>query len=202
MQINASQHELNINRTAFSQNFLRTGQFKHSSLAYTIDYIWESTEARQKAGHTADSTQHSLSPGWILDVFWQPTRIYMSFTPTVNVYCKRLEIMSKNNPGNKMHLREKALCLEPPLQFPKALFTMLDSFDCSDTHAWERSCRKEKKKKKSELEDRWLPWSPALIEKGETHPWVCSRVSWGFVIQVSWFKLLPRCLSCGSGKSS
>lgn len=49
MQMNINKHILNIDRAALSQNCPRREQFKHTPLVHTVDYIWESMEARQKA---------------------------------------------------------------------------------------------------------------------------------------------------------
>ena len=66
MKIGISKHILDINRAALSRKPL----CKHNCLASAIDYIWESTKARQRpypdAGHTEDSTQHILPPDWVL----------------------------------------------------------------------------------------------------------------------------------------
>lgn len=37
----------NINGAALSQDFLRARQWKHNGWTHTIDYVWESREAKQ-----------------------------------------------------------------------------------------------------------------------------------------------------------
>lgn len=56
----------------------------------------------------------------------------MSYELNVNVRHRRLEITSKNNPGNEMHLRGKGpppFCLKPLSQSPKVSFTMSHCFN-------------------------------------------------------------------------
>ena len=106
----ASKHILSINRAALSQNFLKTEQFKHNCLPRTIDYIWESMKARQKAisRFRAHCRQHSAHPFTRLGstaMFWHPTKINTFHRLNANVCHRRPEIIPKNNSGNKMHLR-------------------------------------------------------------------------------------------------
>lgn len=94
MGTSVSKHVININRTAFPQNFLSTDQFKRDCLAHTRDHIWEST--RQRPYSDLGNTDK---------IGWHPTRVNMSYKLNVNVKHRRRKITSKNKPGNKRHLR-------------------------------------------------------------------------------------------------
>lgn len=62
MQTNVNKHIVNTTREVHSQNLLRTDQLKHSCLAHTIDYIWQSVKVWQKA----ISILRVHRPDWVL----------------------------------------------------------------------------------------------------------------------------------------
>lgn len=81
-------------------------------------------------GHT--QTQGTPIRWGSIAMFGYPTRINKSYVLDINVCCRRCTITSKNNPGNKMHLRQRPPCLffpESLSQFPKAVCTMRHSFE-------------------------------------------------------------------------
>lgn len=67
---------------------------------------------------------------------WHPAKMSMSCELNEVVCLNRHRIASKNNPGNRMHLRSTRL--EPLSQSPEALLPICHSFDCSD-RGWLKS---------------------------------------------------------------
>jgi len=92
-----NKHILIINRAPFSQNFLRT---EHKCLAHTIGYSGKAWKQGRRPYPDSGSTDQIGFYSCVLTSHNEDASDI-----GCKCYHRRHEVRSKNNPGNKMHLR-------------------------------------------------------------------------------------------------